>query len=286
MPVDYRTDKRYRHLTHDQVRTHYEVEHELREHILRSSRDERSQAFSWAYDELFRRVPWHPALTEDSGIANEELITQRSSTILPFLPSRSGTQVLEIGCGMGELSIALSRNGYSCVGVDVSEIRIARLKQLETDTLRFQQCEATVLPFETNAFDVVISMQLFEHLHPQDASTHLEEVYRVLKPGGYYLLETPNRLAGPRDISRFFSDTPQGFHLREYSVADLCELLSRCGFQPVQVILRRRRIIKAEIARLIELLWGLLPVSLRRRRNYGLDNPFYRAYKLNKIANV
>lgn len=277
--MDYRDDKRYKHLSYEQVLTHFEVERELREHILTSDREDRATAFSWAYDELFRRVPWHPALTEDSGSSNPGLITERTRSVVPLISASLGRSVLELGCGMGELCIACAQAGFTATGLDVSEVRIERLKLLENPNLKFNLGEATVLPFGDESFDVVVSMQLFEHLHPNDIGIHLAEIWRVLRTGGFYLFETPNRLTGPRDVSRFFVNTPQGFHLREYSIRDLAQILSTAGYGRIEIILRKRRVLSMPVAKIIEGMWRMLPKTQRRSRSFGLDNPFYRAYK-------
>lgn len=279
MATDYRADARYAHLSLLQVRKHYEVERELRESLLASLPTERTATFLWAYEELFRRVPWHPALTERSGADAPERAESRAGSLIPFLGCPPGTRVLEIGCGMGELMLGLAHRGYNCTGVDVSETRIERLQPHESANLRFEKVEGTHLPFADDHFDAVISMQLFEHLHPDDALGHLSEVRRVLKPGGRCLIETPNRLVGPGDVSRFFSDEPQGFHLREYSIGEMVELFTQAGFAETSVVLWRNRCLPAWKAKWLERCWGLLPKTMRRKRTLGLHNPLYLAEK-------
>ncbi len=44
------------------------------------------------------------------------------------------------------------------------------------------------MPFDSDSIDLVISNQLMEHLHPDDAYDQLREVYRVLRDGGRYVL--------------------------------------------------------------------------------------------------
>jgi len=278
MPVDFRTDQRYAHLSRDQVMKHFEEERDLRSCLLDAPKENRAEAFCWAYDELFRRCPWHPALNERSGTDAPDLVRLRVKNFTRWLPP-TGARVLEIGCGMGELAIGLSGKGYECVGIDVSEVRIRRLQRFESGNLQFRRVEGTKLPFPDQSFDVAISMQLFEHLHPDDASEHLREVSRILKPAGVYMLETPNALVGPGDVSRFFAETAQGFHLREYTIRELCGLLGECGFGQVEVLLRWARLLSAKRAVFLEAGWELLPKALRRQYSYGMHNPLYLAHR-------
>jgi ubiquinone/menaquinone biosynthesis C-methylase UbiE len=280
MPIDYRTDKRYRHLTPEQVQEIYIQEKALAEQLLAAPRNKRSEVFLWAYDELFRRCPWHPALTEKSGLDRPDLIEHRVQKFLRLLPEPATLlNILEVGCGNGELSIGLSKHVERYVGVDVSEERIKRLRKTQHETLSFRHVEGTKMPFSDEEFDIAISMQLFEHLHPEDASVHLSEIYRVLKPGGHYFIETPNKWVGPHDISRFFSDTPEGFHLKEYSINELVTLIKESGFDRVSVVTWWEREYSAFIARSIERIWSILPKEIRRQRTFGLHNPLYIAGK-------
>ena len=279
MPIDFHTDQRYAGLSQEQVLKHFQAEQGLRDYLLASPREKRAEAFCWAYDELFRRCPWHPALNERSGVDAPDLVERRVKNFTRWLPPGEDVRVLEIGCGMGELVIGLSGKGYECVGIDVSEVRIQRLQRFESANLQFQRVEGTKLPFADESFEVAISMQLFEHLHPEDGGEHLREVLRVLKPGGFYMLETPNVLVGPGDVSRFFTETAEGFHLREYTIRELCGLLHECGFGQVEVLLRWARLLPAQKAVFLESAWGLLPKELRRRYSYGMHNPMYLAHR-------
>lgn len=52
----------------------------------------------------------------------------------------------------------------------------------------------------------------------------------VLKPGGSYVIRTPHPASGPWDVSRYFCDHPEGFHLKEWTYRELREALRRAGF--------------------------------------------------------
>ena len=103
-----------------------------------------------------------------------------------------GDKVLEIGCGIGTVVFELTKQGYEAMGTDISEVAIeyGRGKYVGVH-LEVQPAEE--LPFGDGTFDVVLSFDLFEHIARIDR--HVSEVHRVLKPSGYYLFQTPNKLS-------------------------------------------------------------------------------------------
>ena len=99
-------------------------------------------------------------------------------------------KMLEIGCGIGTLVHELRRKGYSAVGTDISREAIAFGRTKYPDlTLDVQPAQK--LEYPDHSFDIVMSFDVLEHIPEMDR--HLEEVRRVLKPGGHYLLQTPNK---------------------------------------------------------------------------------------------
>jgi ubiquinone/menaquinone biosynthesis C-methylase UbiE len=103
---------------------------------------------------------------------------------------KPGDRILEIGCGIGSVVFELSRQGYDISGIDISGEAIAYgLKKYGDIRLEVQAAET--LPYEDQSFDVVLSFDLFEHIARIDK--HISEVWRVLRSGGYYLFQTPNK---------------------------------------------------------------------------------------------
>ena len=99
-------------------------------------------------------------------------------------------KILEIGCGIGSVVFELSKQGYDITGTDISREAIAYgLKKYGNIKLEVQPAET--LSFENETFDVVLSFDLFEHIAQVDK--HVSEVFRVLRTGGYYLFQTPNK---------------------------------------------------------------------------------------------
>lgn len=95
-----------------------------------------------------------------------------------------GDRILEVGCGVGHLTKRLRELGADAVGIDVNP-RAAELAV--TDGVMTMRAEA--LSFEDTSFDKIVSVHAIEHL--PDLEGALEEMNRVLEPGGDALLIYP-----------------------------------------------------------------------------------------------
>lgn len=105
---------------------------------------------------------------------------------------KPGDKILEIGCGIGTVVFELSQQGYDVTGTDISQVAI-EYGRAKYQGIRLEALPAEELPFDAGTFDVVLSFDLFEHIARIDR--HVAEVQRVLKCGGYYLFQTPNKLS-------------------------------------------------------------------------------------------
>jgi ubiquinone/menaquinone biosynthesis C-methylase UbiE len=105
-------------------------------------------------------------------------------------------RVLDLGCGIGNILIALAEEtdfGHPPVGVDVSSdlVRIGEREIARAglrDRIRLEVAPATRLPFEDGSFDVVLTSHVLKHLDDETLLTSFREVARVLRPGGRFLL--------------------------------------------------------------------------------------------------
>lgn len=105
-----------------------------------------------------------------------------------------GEHVLDVGCGTGVLTrLAAERvgTGGAVVGIDPSPamLQVARRNATaEVNRADFKVAAIEALPFETGRFDVVFSSCMLHHLPPALKRAGLTEVYRVLKPGGRFVI--------------------------------------------------------------------------------------------------
>jgi 2-polyprenyl-3-methyl-5-hydroxy-6-metoxy-1,4-benzoquinol methylase len=142
---------------------------------------------------------------------------------------QSGMKAIELGCGTGSLTAALHQRGVDIAACDVSEVAIARAKE-KYPHLDWSVQSAEQLPWPDGRFDAVLSFDVLEHLFEPDR--HLSEVRRILKPGGYYLLETPNkRVNAIYETMKTRSLAWRQYHPSLHCAGQLKRRLSKHGFE-------------------------------------------------------
>lgn len=162
----------------------------------------------------------------------------------------AGMKVLDVGCGRGELLYQARKAGALAVGTDYAPAALPLAAR--TSGCPVLRCDAKALPFAGGAFDRVFLLGVADHLHPWELERCLEEIARVLKPGGLLLVQTcvnrqyykrwtyPARRAaarlgralglGLKDPDPPRSEEDEALHVQEHSCAGLRRALSRAGF--------------------------------------------------------
>lgn len=146
--------------------------------------------------------------------ASDNFVFQRSLLAYEAAAERVGGDVLEIGTGTG-------------YGIEIIAPRAARFVTVDkhapappitvSERVQFRRMSVPPLDFETDSFDSVISFQVIEHIRRD--RDFVREVHRVLRPGGNFVLTTPN---APMSLTR------NPWHVREYTAAQLYDLLAEC----------------------------------------------------------
>ena len=155
-----------------------------------------------------------------------------------------GHVVLDAGCGTGYGAAYLASRGARRVfGVDIAAqaIEYSRI-HYHRDNVIFSVMDCTSLDFPDETFDVVVSLEVIEHLG--DSQRYLPEMRRVLKRDGVFILSTPNKAVdSPNSIKPL-----NPFHFKEYTVAELEETLS--AHFPAVVLFGQRNVGAISIWRL------------------------------------
>jgi ubiquinone/menaquinone biosynthesis C-methylase UbiE len=114
----------------------------------------------------------------------------------------AGAAILEIAPGPGYFAVELARRGFAVTGLDISHtmVRIATEHARRAGvTVDFHQGDAAESPFASRSFDLVVCQAAFKNFrHPVAA---LDEMHRVLEPGGTAVIQDLNRAATRADIA-------------------------------------------------------------------------------------
>jgi SAM-dependent methyltransferase len=172
---------------------------------------------------------------EDEFRGSWETIQQRLRAYLPLLEDAAlvtSVPVLDIGCGRGEWLDLLQSAGYQSIGLDLNPSMIERcqarhLRVVEADVLTYLQAQPD------SSLAAVTGFHIVEHLPFDTLIQLMHETFRVLQPGGFILLETPN----PRNILvssfSFYLDPTH----RNPIPSEVLQFLARyVGFEPVSTI--------------------------------------------------
>jgi len=101
--------------------------------------------------------------------------------------------VLDVGCGAGRTTRQLADREFDVTGIDVSERMIRTATEMYPD-IEFQVADVVDLPFANEAFEYALfSAYGLDYVYPEtDRLAALEEIYRVLRPGGVFAFNTHN----------------------------------------------------------------------------------------------
>ena len=119
-------------------------------------------------------------------------------TLTAYVPAFNiaGTRVLDIGCGDAGVVIYLAERGATAAGIEANEKSLARARVRAEEhgvEVDLNGARAEGLPFPDGSFDLVILDNVLEHV--DDRARTLEEIHRVLAPGGILYLVTPKPFA-------------------------------------------------------------------------------------------
>jgi SAM-dependent methyltransferase len=138
---------------------------------------------------------------------------------------RPSDTVLDAACGVGYGAATLARAGARVVAVDCAREAVALAKSVG-EPAALAVADLHDLPFAADSFDGVICFEVLEHLTSPDR--FLEHVVRVLRPGGWFVVSTPN--------PAFEVENP--FHVHELSLGEFEQLL-RSRFSTVELLGQR-----------------------------------------------
>lgn len=168
-----------------------------------------------------------------SGFAYLPLLGKLDRYPIPSFPLEGGgQQLLDLGCSWSRWTIAAAKRGFDVVGLDPSLGALMAARRVSGALgirSRYVCGDARFLPFRDASFDCIFSYGVLQHLSEPNVELVLQEVARVLKPGGVSLIQMANK-AGLRSLyhqARRGFRVPKEFEVRYWSMRSLRETFDR-----------------------------------------------------------
>jgi SAM-dependent methyltransferase len=158
-------------------------------------------------------TPWYVSLFGEEyfqiygPLLADERTEREVEGIVTLLARPPGSRILDLACGHGRHAIRLAERGYRVTGQDLSEVFLKRAQadaEVHDVDVRWVHGDMRAIPFE-DEFDAVINIfTAFGYLESDDEDERvLQQVYKALRPGGRFLLETMHRDALVRGFQPF-----------------------------------------------------------------------------------
>lgn len=179
----------------------------------------------------------------EEGFAQFEFFRHLFAYIEAGIRISSNAHILEIGSGEGYGINYLSTQLPYITATDLS---LQALRHAKASYPHIQACQTlgTNLPFASNVFEAAISFQVIEHI--TEANRYLEEIQRILRPGGTLFLTTPNRKLRLLPFQKPWNP----YHVREYTGNELHRLLKHWfGSVEIYAVMTKPSLMALEKAR-------------------------------------
>jgi SAM-dependent methyltransferase len=151
--------------------------------------------------------------------------------IRTHFPADRAAAVLDLGCGHGTLLYLARQAGYLKVsGVDVSADQVAEARRLGIEGVSQGDLMETLAALPADSQDLIVAFDVIEHFSRDELLPLVDGVRRVLKPGGTWLIHTPNA------ESPFFGRIRYGdiTHEQAFTSTSIRQLLLSSGFSAVR----------------------------------------------------
>jgi 2-polyprenyl-3-methyl-5-hydroxy-6-metoxy-1,4-benzoquinol methylase len=179
----------------------------------------------------------------------EEQHRHTSKEFRPFLPHDKDSKILEIGAGYGPFLYTLEQLGYSNVqGIDLSSEQVKVAAELGLDVKKEEAL--AFLSTQKQSFDLIIGIDIIEHLDRDELVELIPLIREALKPGGGVIFRVPN-LDAPFSSVYAHADLT---HETYFNKSSALQLFRAGGFQTVDVspsLIRNQKPLREVIRRLL-----------------------------------
>jgi SAM-dependent methyltransferase len=241
---------------------HFVLEKKLANELRDSNLQQRRSLYMRVYNDLFTTFP---EITHNV----DATVEQRLGWQLRFLNRLfdKNKVFMEIGSGDCLLAKELTKHFKKVVAFEVADA--IPFVAGTPDNFELKIFNGFDMKEDPSSYDIIYSNQVFEHLHPDDTIPLLRSYHTFLKDDGKLVIVTPNRLTGPHDVSRGFTEDAEGFHLKEYTYKELKGLLKATGYKKLRGYVGSKKIgyfaLNISLLVFAERLYDLLPKFFKKK---------------------
>lgn len=140
--------------------------------------------------------------------------------------------VIDIGCGRGEMLKLLGKNKINALGIDLNETMVKRAEELGFSAVQADALEY-LAGLEKSSVSAITGFHIVEHIPFNTLLRLFQECYRVLRPGGVMIFETPNPESIHVGSFSFYFDPS---HLHPIPPEILAFAAENRGFESVEIL--------------------------------------------------
>ena len=148
--------------------------------------------------------------------------------------SSEGDFILDVGCGVGDYIIALSKNNHMCFGIDplygVSLLKAQQKAKDENVNIPLIQGVSEKLPFKDEKFNLILHMSTLQHVDDQHKT--LSEIKRVLKDNGLLVVSVP---LNENIFTLFRKSKKPEYVTKFFDLRELKKVLTENGFEILKI---------------------------------------------------
>ncbi len=156
--------------------------------------------------------------------------SQAITQFLSFLPSKA--KILDVGCASGRDTALFQKNGYDCIGIDMSQQLLKQAKLLHPH-ISVHYMDMRCLSFKDQSFDGIWAHASLLHIKRDEVNLVLQEFYRVLKKHGIMYITVKEGEGNSTIFEEELHNEPR--HFTFFSETEISEFLSQNNFQSLQL---------------------------------------------------
>ena len=151
--------------------------------------------------------------------------------IRDHFPEDRGAAIIDLGCGHGALLHLARQAGYrNVLGIDRSFEQVASAHRLQIDNVREGDLVEAISMLPRESKDVVVTFDVIEHFRKDELVTFVDQVFRILRTGGRWIIHTPNGESPFGARMRYWDFT----HEHAFTRQSISQLLLSSGFANVE----------------------------------------------------